>query len=154
MRRCDLSHTVVVGSDRYRGVKCRVERRDGCMGEMGDTHIYRRWAGSSKCQKGGCHGGRGVGGPLDVGGHHPYTGVIGTFVARGRRDWARVLVFGFQERRLRSNNSPSADPSSEARDENLGVRGCVKQQPAPAENSSSDTTTLHKIIKTFSASWG
>ena len=89
---------------------------------------------------------RSWGGPLDVRGHHPYRGIIETFVARGRRDWTRVLVFGFQVRCLRSDNSPVADRYSSARDEILGVRGCVKQQPAPAENSSSDTTTSHKVI--------
>lgn len=89
---------------------------------------------------------RSWGGPLDVGGHHPHRGIIGTFVARGRRNWTRVLVFGFQERRLRSDNSPVPDRSSTARDEILGVRGCVKQRPALAKNSSSDTTTSHKVI--------
>ena len=59
-----------MGSGRYRVEWC-AERHDSCMGEMGGTHIYRQWEGSSKCQKGGCHGGRGVGeGPLMLGGGH------------------------------------------------------------------------------------
>ena len=142
MRRCKPSYTVVVGSNRYRGVECCVERRDSSIGEIGVTYIYRRREGSSKCQKGGCYSGRGVGeGPIDVEGHYLSTRIIGTFVSRGR-----FLVFGFQEQCLQSNNSLVPDCSSNARDEIWGVQGCVKQQLAPAENSSSNTTILHKVI--------
>jgi hypothetical protein len=75
VKRCDLSHTVGVGSGRYRAEWC-AERPNSCMGEMGGTNIYRWWEVSSKCHKNGSHGGRGVGeGPLMLGGGIIYTQV-------------------------------------------------------------------------------
>ncbi len=89
------------------------------MGEMGGTHIYRRWEGSLKCQKGGCHSGRGSrGGPLDVVGHQSVQTYNEPEVADSETG-QRVLVFGVQVQCFRSDNYPVARSPCMARDEIL-----------------------------------
>ncbi|KFZ24328.1 hypothetical protein V502_01190 [Pseudogymnoascus sp. VKM F-4520 (FW-2644)] len=120
-----------------------VERHDGLYKGGGETQMYRRCEQSSK-RNGGCHGSRGIGRErTPVGGHYPSSGITETFepdVAFGDRTagfrfWSLGAAFAF-------DLIISQRPVVKLTLWDLSVRGYVKQQPTPAENSSSNTPTF------------